>query len=148
MRAGLLIRVSRVAAASCGATVVPMPAVRDLPLLADVADCQCRDGGPELVIRRKHPVVAMPVLPRRRDEIGGPVQKLKRRDFDDAIHPRLRGFSLSAGPAPGPFRETSRVDLDSPKGSTSKDVVCSVTKRILRRVWRVRYDQKRLVALQ
>ena len=26
-----------------------------------------RDSGPELVIRHKHPVVAMPVLPRRRD---------------------------------------------------------------------------------
>jgi hypothetical protein len=36
------------------------------------------DGGPELVIRRKHPVVAMPVLPRRRDEIGKPVEELER----------------------------------------------------------------------
>jgi len=31
----------------------------------------------ELVIRRKHPVVAMPVLPRRRDEIGEPVEEHK-----------------------------------------------------------------------
>jgi hypothetical protein len=29
-----------------------------------------RDGGPELVIRGEHPVIAMPVLPRRRHEIG------------------------------------------------------------------------------
>ena len=33
-----------------------------------------RDGGPELVIRGEHPVVAMPVLPRWRHEIGQPVQ--------------------------------------------------------------------------
>jgi hypothetical protein len=32
----------------------------------------------------------MPVLPRRRDEIGEPVQKLKRREFDDAVGPRPR----------------------------------------------------------
>jgi len=44
-------------------------------LLADVPDRERRDGGPELVIRRKHPVVAMPVLPRRRDEIGEPVEE-------------------------------------------------------------------------
>ena len=35
-----------------------------------------RDGPPELVIRRKHPVVTMLVLPRRRDEIGEPVEEL------------------------------------------------------------------------
>jgi hypothetical protein len=29
----------------------------------------CRDGPPELVIRRKHPVLAVPVLPRRWDEV-------------------------------------------------------------------------------
>jgi len=37
---------------------------------ANVADSDCRDGGPELVIQGEHAVVAMPVLPRRRDEIG------------------------------------------------------------------------------
>jgi hypothetical protein len=36
----------------------------DLPVRARFADRL--DGGPELVIRGKHPVVAMPVLPRRR----------------------------------------------------------------------------------
>jgi len=30
-------------------------------------------------------VVAMPVLPRRRDEIGEPVEELKRREIDDAV---------------------------------------------------------------
>ena len=36
-----------------------------------------RDGGPELVIWREYPVVAMPVLPRRGDEIGEPVEELR-----------------------------------------------------------------------
>jgi len=35
----------------------------------------------------------MPVLPRRRDEIGEPVEELKRREFDDAIRIGPRGFS-------------------------------------------------------
>ena len=37
---------------------------------ANVPDRQRRDGFPQPVIRRKYSVVAMPVLPRRRDEIG------------------------------------------------------------------------------
>ena len=90
----------RVTAAPRGATVVPMDAVHSLPLLADVTDCQRRDGPPQLVIRRKHPVVAMPVLPRRRHEIGEPVEELKRREFDDAIGPRPGGLSAAAGPDP------------------------------------------------
>jgi hypothetical protein len=51
-------------------------------LLADVADRECRDGFSQPVIGRKHPVVAMPVLPRRRDEIGQPVEELKRESGD------------------------------------------------------------------
>ena len=78
MRAGLVIRI-RVTAASRGATVVPIPTGRGLALLADVADRECRDGFSQPVIGRKHPVVAMPVLPRRRDEIGEPVEELNRR---------------------------------------------------------------------
>jgi hypothetical protein len=54
-------------------------------MLADVPDRQRRHCPPELVIRCEHPVLAMPVLPRRRDEIGEPVEALKRREFDDAI---------------------------------------------------------------
>jgi len=38
--------------------------------LADVPDRERRDGFPQPVIRRKHPVVAMPVFSRRWDEIG------------------------------------------------------------------------------
>ena len=36
------------------------------------------------MIRREHAVVAMPVLPRRRHEIGEPGEELKRCEFDGA----------------------------------------------------------------
>ena len=47
-----------------------MPISRGIPPLADIPDREGGDGGPELVIRGEHPVIAMPVLPRRRHEIG------------------------------------------------------------------------------
>ncbi len=97
MRAGLL---SRVAAASGAVTVAPMAAGRGVAPLADVPDRERRDGPPELVIRRKHPVVAMPVLARRRDEIGEPVKELKRRELHDTIGSRPRGLPAAAGPDP------------------------------------------------
>jgi hypothetical protein len=50
-------------------TVTPMPARRGVAPLADVPDRQRRDGPPELVIRGKHPVRAVPVLSRRRDKV-------------------------------------------------------------------------------
>jgi hypothetical protein len=50
-----------------------MPARRGLAPLADVPDGQCRDGGPERVIRRKDAVIPVPVLARRRHEVGEPV---------------------------------------------------------------------------
>jgi hypothetical protein len=53
-------------------TVAPMPAGHSLLPLADVADRERSDGGPELVIGRKDAVIPMPMLPRRRDEIGEP----------------------------------------------------------------------------
>jgi hypothetical protein len=77
-------------------TVAPMPAGHSLLPLADVADRERSDGGPELVIGRKDAVIPMPMLPRRRDEIGEPVQELKRRELDDAIGPRPRGRSRAA----------------------------------------------------
>ena len=48
----------------------------------------------------------MPVLPRRRDEIGEPVEELKRREFDDAIGSRPRGLPPTTPPDPecGEFR--------------------------------------------
>ena len=100
MRAGLLIRI-RVTAAPRRATVVPISAGRGFALLADVADRECRDGFSQPVIRRKHPVIPMPVLPRRRHEVRQPVQELKRREFDDTVGSRPRGLSAAARPDPG-----------------------------------------------
>ena len=71
----------------------PVAASRRLPTFAFVMS---RDGRPELVIRGEHPLTAMPVLPRRRHEIGQPVQEVKRREFDDAVNARPRGLA----PAP------------------------------------------------
>ena len=88
--------VSRVAAASRAVPVTREPVRLGLLPLADVADRECRDGGPERVIRRKHSVIPMPVLARRRDEIGEPVQKLKRGEFDDAAGPWPCGLSRAA----------------------------------------------------
>jgi len=53
-------------------TVAPMPAGHRLSAFSDVPDRQRRDGPPELVIRCKHPVIPVPVLARRRHEIGEP----------------------------------------------------------------------------
>jgi len=56
-----------------------MPTGRGISPLADLPDGECRDGGPELVIRGEHPVIPVPVLPRRRrSEVGQPVQKPER----------------------------------------------------------------------
>ena len=87
MLAGLLGRVSRVAAAFRVVTVTPMPARRGVAPLADVPDRQRRDGPPELVIRGKHPVVAVSVLSRRRHEVRQTIEKLKRREVDNAVGP-------------------------------------------------------------
>jgi hypothetical protein len=66
-----------VAAAFRGLSVGRMPAGRDLALLANVPNGECRDGPPELVIRRKHPVIAVPVLPRRRNKVRQTIEELK-----------------------------------------------------------------------
>jgi len=87
-----------VAAAPRGVTVARMPAGTGIVRFGNVPDGQCRDGPPQPVVRRKHPVIPMPVLPRRRDEIGEPVEELKRREFHDASGSRPRG--LAAGPDP------------------------------------------------
>jgi hypothetical protein len=78
-----------------------MPISRGIAPLADIPDREGRDGGPELVIRGEHPVIAMPVLPRRRHEIGQPVQEVTRREFDDAVGARPRG--LPPAPRADPF---------------------------------------------
>ena len=92
--------VSRVAAASRAVPVTREPVRRGLLPLADVADRERRDGGPERVIRRKHPVIPVPVLPWRRHEIGEPVKKLKRREVDHAVRPRPRGLAAATPPDP------------------------------------------------
>jgi hypothetical protein len=50
-----------------------MPTGTGIAWLADVPDREPGHGPPQLVIRRKHPVIAMPVLPRRRDDVIGAV---------------------------------------------------------------------------
>jgi hypothetical protein len=72
-----------------------LPAGGGVAPLANIPDRQRRDGFPRPVIRREYSVIAMPVLPRRRHEIGEPVEELKRRELDDAIGPRSRGRSLA-----------------------------------------------------
>jgi len=110
------------AAAFRGLSAGRMPASHGTARLADVPYCQRRDGPPQLVIRRKHPVVAMPVLPRRRDEIGEPVEELKRREPDDAIssRPRRRPPAQLAGvstPGPGVAPSLARATLVIENGS-------------------------------
>ena len=51
---------------------------RGIPPLADVPDRQRRDGFAQLVVRRKHSVIPVPMLPQRRDQIREPVEELKR----------------------------------------------------------------------
>ncbi len=97
MRAGLC---RRVATDSGAVTVAPGPAGRGLALFADVFHRDRRDGPSECVIRGKDAVVAMRVLPRRRNEIGEPVEDLKRREFDHAVGPRPRGLPPASRAAP------------------------------------------------
>ena len=78
-----------------------IPTSRGIAPLDDIPDREGRDGGPELVIRGEHPVIAMPVLPRRRHEIGQPVQEVKRREFDDAVNARACGLPPAPGPTDG-----------------------------------------------
>ena len=90
-----------VTAAPRAVPVTRMPASLGLLPLADVADGERRDGWPERVIRRKDAVISVPVLARRRHKVGEPVEKLKRRELDDAIGPRPGGLSAAARADPG-----------------------------------------------
>ena len=83
-----------------------LPAGGGVAALANIPDRQRRDGFPQPVIRREYSwlvsrLQAMPVLPRRRDEIGEPVEELKRREFDQAVRAGPRGLTPAAGPDPG-----------------------------------------------
>jgi hypothetical protein len=76
--------------AACAPTACPLVAAsRGLPTFAFVMR---RDGGPELVIRGEHPVIAMPVLPRRRHEVSKPVEELKWGKLNDAAGARPCGL--------------------------------------------------------
>ena len=114
MRAGLLIRVIRVTAASRGMLARRMstdriPASRGIASLTDIPEGECRHGPPELVIRCKHSVIPVPMLARRRDEIGEPVQELKRNS---------NGVSSTTPLAPG------RVDFRPRPGPTQLAALC------------------------
>ena len=78
----------RVAVAFRGMPTDRMPASHGDAPLANVPDGQRRDGPPELVVGCKKSVVAMPVLPRRRHEIGQPIHEVTRREFDEAVGTR------------------------------------------------------------
>lgn len=56
-----------------------------VPPLADIPDGKCRDSEPELVGRREHAVVAMPMCLWRWHEIGNPVEQFVWREIDDAL---------------------------------------------------------------
>jgi len=106
----------RVTAAFRGVTFVPMPAGSGLAALADIPDRQRRDGFSQLVVRCKHSVIAMPVLPRRRDEIGEPVQELKRWSRNSngvssmtPVDPGCVIFSVRPGPTQFPRLCRGRV---------------------------------------
>ena len=75
-----------------------LPAGGGVAPLTNIPDRQLRDGFPQPVIRREYSLIAMPVLPRRRHEIGEPVEDLKRRELDDAIGPGR----VDVRPRPGP----------------------------------------------
>ena len=53
-----------------------IPASRGIASLTDIPEGECRHGPPELVIRCKHSVIPVPMLARRRDEIGEPVLRI------------------------------------------------------------------------
>ena len=73
-----------------------------VPLLADIPDGSCRDGWPQQVVRRKHPVIPMPVPPGRWDQRCQPVKKLKRRQLDDTAGPGPRRLTGASGADPVP----------------------------------------------
>jgi hypothetical protein len=51
-------------------SAVRVPARRGIPLLADIPDGECRDGRTQRVMGREDAVIAVPVLPRLRDQVS------------------------------------------------------------------------------
>ena len=52
-----------------------------VPLLADIPDGKRRNRLPQRVVRRKHPVIPVPVPPGRWDQRRQPVEKLVQHSF-------------------------------------------------------------------
>jgi hypothetical protein len=73
-----------------------------VPLLADIPDGKRRDCWPQRMVRRKHPVIPMPVPPGRWDQPCQTVKKLKRRQLDDTAGPGPRRLSCASGADPVP----------------------------------------------
>jgi hypothetical protein len=81
-----------------------MPVSRGITRLADIRDGEGRDGGSEFVIRGEHPVVAMPVLPRRH-EGSELVEELKWGKLDDDADARPRGLPPAPADRSKPLKE-------------------------------------------
>ena len=77
-------------AAASGMRIARMSTGTGIAWLADVPYCLRHDGPPELVIRRKHLVVAMPVLARRRDKVRQTIEELKCRKQFHTSNPTAR----------------------------------------------------------
>ena len=73
-----------------------------VPLLADIPDGKRRDRRPQQVVRRKHPVIPVPVPPGRWEQRCQPVEKLKRRQLDDTAGPGPRQLSRASRANPIP----------------------------------------------
>jgi hypothetical protein len=69
-------------------------------LLTDIPDGKRRHRLPQGVVRRKHPVIPMPVPLVRRDQRCQPVKKLKRCQLDDTTGPGPRRLSRASGADP------------------------------------------------
>jgi DNA-binding GntR family transcriptional regulator len=103
-----------VAAAFRGLSAGHMPAGRGLAPLANVPDGKRRDGPPQLVIRRKHPVIAMPVLQAGSRPADDFPRRCERRYSQEIGFPRFRfGMQsmISAGMIRGKMSQTVSVKL-------------------------------------
>ena len=74
-------------------TVAPEPTGRVRGLFADVSDSERRDGGPELVIWGEHPVIPVPVLPRRKKEMAPSRGRAAASIVTSAAAPSSRSIS-------------------------------------------------------
>jgi hypothetical protein len=80
-----------------------------VPLLADIPDGKRRDRLPQRVVRRKHPVIPVPVPPGRWNQRCQPVKKLNRRQLDNTTGPGPRRLiGAWANPVPA-LMPTQRV---------------------------------------